>query len=111
MRVTVNDFEKSVIEKALEEPAAPIDQSAAIEKARTALEEILRRMGVAATVQQKSAADGAEIILEIKAADSGLLIGRKGQTLEALQYGQVSAKDAQANAQADATSILERAAK
>ncbi len=33
------------------------------------------------------------------------------QTLEALQYGQVSAKDAQATAQADATSILERAAK
>jgi multiple sugar transport system substrate-binding protein len=32
-------------------------------------------------------------------------------TLEALQYGQVSAKDAQANAQADAASILERAAK
>ena len=68
------------------EPAAPIDQSAAIEKAKTALGEILQRMGVAATVQQKSAADGAEIILEIKAADSGLLIGRKGQTLEALQY-------------------------
>ncbi|TIV86688.1 MAG: extracellular solute-binding protein [Mesorhizobium sp.] len=33
------------------------------------------------------------------------------QTLEALQYGRVSAKDAQANAQADATSILGRAAK
>jgi multiple sugar transport system substrate-binding protein len=33
------------------------------------------------------------------------------QTVEALQYGQVSAKDAQANAQTDATSILERAAK
>jgi multiple sugar transport system substrate-binding protein len=33
------------------------------------------------------------------------------QTLEALQYGQVSAKDAEKNAQADATSILERAAK
>ena len=33
------------------------------------------------------------------------------KTLEALQYGQVSAKDAQANAQADATAILERAAK
>ena len=33
------------------------------------------------------------------------------KTLEALQYGQVSAKDAQANAQTDATSILERAAK
>jgi len=33
------------------------------------------------------------------------------QTIEALQYGQVSAKDAQTNAQADAVSILERAAK
>lgn len=33
------------------------------------------------------------------------------QTLEALQYGQLPAKDAQANAQADAVSILERAAK
>jgi multiple sugar transport system substrate-binding protein len=33
------------------------------------------------------------------------------QTIEALQYGQVSAKEAQANAQADAVSILERAAK
>ncbi|MER8715558.1 extracellular solute-binding protein [Mesorhizobium sp. M1295] len=33
------------------------------------------------------------------------------QTLEALQYGQLSAKDAQANAQADAVSILERAAR
>ncbi|RJG40787.1 extracellular solute-binding protein [Mesorhizobium sp. DCY119] len=33
------------------------------------------------------------------------------QTIEALQYGQVSAKDAQTNAQTDAVSILERAAK
>ncbi|WP_054309403.1 sugar ABC transporter substrate-binding protein [Mesorhizobium sp. 1M-11] len=33
------------------------------------------------------------------------------QTLEALQYGQISAKEAQAKAQADAISILERAAK
>jgi multiple sugar transport system substrate-binding protein len=32
------------------------------------------------------------------------------QTIEALQYGQISAKEAQANAQADAVSILERAA-
>jgi spoIIIJ-associated protein len=64
----------------------PIDYSAIIEKALTALGEILKHMGVAATVEQKSAANGAEIILEVKAPDSGLLIGRKGQTLEALQY-------------------------
>jgi multiple sugar transport system substrate-binding protein len=32
------------------------------------------------------------------------------KTLEALQYGQVSAKDAQTGAQADATAILDKAA-
>jgi len=63
-----------------------VDYSAITEKALAALGEILQHMGVAATVEQKSAANGTEIILQIKAADSGLLIGRKGQTLEALQY-------------------------
>ncbi|HLN84955.1 MAG TPA: RNA-binding cell elongation regulator Jag/EloR [Candidatus Limnocylindrales bacterium] len=67
-------------------PVEPIDYSVTIEKALTALREILKHMDVAANVEQKSAANGAEIILEVKAADSGLLIGRKGQTLEALQY-------------------------
>ena len=67
-------------------PVAAVDHSAVTEKAKTALGEILRRMGVVATVEQKAAASGAEIILDIKADDSGLLIGRKGQTLEALQY-------------------------
>ena len=71
---------------ALVTPVEPIDYSAITEKALSALGEILQHMGVAATVEQKSAANGAEIILQIKAADSGLLIGRKGQTLEALQY-------------------------
>jgi spoIIIJ-associated protein len=66
--------------------AAAVDIAAMIDKAKIALTEILELMGVAATIEQKAAAGGAEIILEIKAADSGLLIGRKGQTLEALQY-------------------------
>jgi spoIIIJ-associated protein len=66
--------------------AEPVDYAALGEKARGTLGEILQRMGVAASVEQINAADGAEIVLEVKAADSGLLIGRKGQTLEALQY-------------------------
>jgi len=66
--------------------AVAVDISVSVEKAKATLEEILQRMGVAATVEQKEAANGAEIILHIKADDSGLLIGRKGQTLEALQY-------------------------
>ncbi len=71
---------------AAEAPAPSIEASMAADKAKQALEEILNRMGVEATVQQKSAAKGDEIILDIRADNSGLLIGRKGQTLEALQY-------------------------
>ena len=69
-----------------EQAAISVDIAAMVDKARITLAEILQRMGVAATVEQKAAAGGAEIILEIKTAESGLLIGRKGQTLEALQY-------------------------
>ena len=49
---------------------------------RELLEIILAREGYAIV----TAASGEEIILDIKADNSGLLIGRKGQTLEALQY-------------------------
>jgi spoIIIJ-associated protein len=64
----------------------PAEVSALTEKARSALAEILRQMGVAATIEPKEPTSSGEIVLEIKADDSGLLIGRKGQTLEALQY-------------------------
>jgi len=60
--------------------------SAMVEKAKTALAEILDLMGMNASVDQKSGIDADETILEIKSENSGLIIGRKGQTLEALQY-------------------------
>jgi spoIIIJ-associated protein len=69
-----------------EQAVISVDITAMVAKAKMTLTEILQLMGVTATVEEKAAAGGAEIILEIKAADSGLLIGRKGQTLEALQY-------------------------
>jgi len=69
------------------EQAASVAESAAVaEKAKTALAEILRLMGVAASVEIRAGGKGDETILEIRADNSGLLIGRKGQTLEALQY-------------------------
>jgi spoIIIJ-associated protein len=69
-----------------ERPAEPVDDSAFVDKAKTALRQILDLMGVKATIEQKLAATGDETVLEIRAENSGLLIGRKGQTLEALQY-------------------------
>src|SRR5687768_340008 len=67
----------------LGEPAAPVDDSAVVDKAKTALRQILELMGVKATIEQQLAATGDETVLEIRAENSGLLIGRKGQTLEA----------------------------
>jgi spoIIIJ-associated protein len=69
-----------------ERSAAPLDDSAVVDKAKTALRQILDLMGVTAAIEQKLAATSDETVLEIHADNSGLLIGRKGQTLEALQY-------------------------
>lgn len=80
------DFQSAAKPEAIESAGAPIDISAATEKAKTALTEILRLMGFDAAVEQKTGQSGDETILEIRADNSGLLIGRKGQTLEALQY-------------------------
>jgi len=48
------------------------------------LEEILRLMDFQATIEEHHLEEG--VLLDVKADDSGRLIGRKGQTLVALQY-------------------------
>jgi len=53
------------------------------EKAREILGEILRRMGIEATIETRD--EGDKTVLDVKGADSALVIGKKGQTLEALQ--------------------------
>jgi spoIIIJ-associated protein len=55
-------------------------------KAKAALEEILKLMGIAATVETKAGGSNDEIVLDVRADNNALLIGRKGQTLEALEY-------------------------
>jgi spoIIIJ-associated protein len=85
---------KSAIEMQVAElPAAagekqPIAPETAVigEKAKEVLAEILNLMGVKAEVVLKIGEKTDEAILEIRAENNGLLIGRKGQTLEALQY-------------------------
>jgi spoIIIJ-associated protein len=48
------------------------------------LEEMLRHLGFDATVEEHMLEEGP--LLEVKTEDAGRLIGRKGQTLVALQY-------------------------
>lgn len=62
----------------------PVPDSPFLEDARTVLKEILQRMQVEAEVEA-SMLEGS-IYLDIKGDGSGLLIGKKGQTLDALQY-------------------------
>jgi spoIIIJ-associated protein len=80
--LATTEVERPVVE--LTTPA--VDASVVAEKATNALTDILRLMGFTASVEQKTTRNGEETILQIKTDNSGLLIGRKGQTLEALQY-------------------------
>ena len=75
-----------VVASAAPKPLTEAEIAAMGEKAKGVLSEILKRMGIEASVQVKINQEADEIVLEVVCDDSGLLIGRKGQTLEALQY-------------------------
>ena len=71
----------------------PERQSEVAEAARNILEELLRLMGISASVtfSSEALAEGEEeatppIALDIEGEDLGILIGRRGQTLDSLQY-------------------------
>ena len=64
------------------EPVASSPET--LEAARGTLLEILTRMGIQAEVEVEDTPDA--ISLTLKGADEGLLIGKRGQTLDALQY-------------------------
>lgn len=86
LRKTAVPLETAETPSASAVPAISQETAEAAGKARKALEDILALMGVKATVEQKISAQGDETLLEVHADNSGILIGRKGQTLEALQY-------------------------
>jgi spoIIIJ-associated protein len=69
------------------EPAMSVAEiAAAAEKAKTALAEILRLMGIAAVIEMKAGDSADEVVLDVRTDSNALLIGRKGQTLESLEY-------------------------
>jgi spoIIIJ-associated protein len=55
-------------------------------RSRAILGEILEHLGVACRVQASAKGERGQIVLEITGDSSGLLIGRRGQTLDAIQY-------------------------
>ena len=65
-------------------PSAALSDNQAAETAKKTLQEILRLLEVEATVELKE--DSERILLNIQGDGSGLLIGRKGQTLDAMEY-------------------------
>ncbi len=60
------------------------DKQGEAARAQAVLGEILKRMGVEATVELRE--EGERAVLDVKGPEGGLVIGKKGQTLEALQY-------------------------
>jgi spoIIIJ-associated protein len=87
LRVSGSDLKSAeAISPAVEVTLTAEEASAIVERAQEVLSEILNLMGFKASVEAKVGEKGEETILEIRTENSGLLIGRKGQTLEALQY-------------------------
>ncbi len=62
------------------------EAAAMAQKGKVVLETILNLMGIQATVDIRRVEADEEIILDVHGENGGLLIGRRGQTLEALQY-------------------------
>ena len=69
--------------------AAPAEAMASAEfqgRCKSSLEGILLRLGVSCTVEIRPGAEPGIVILDVTGESEGLLIGRRGQTLDALEY-------------------------
>ena len=83
IKVTVKGAEP-VIKPSIAQPIQPVVDDKALDVARDVLERILSLIPVEATVNGRH--EDSNISLNIEGEKSGLLIGRKGKTLDALQY-------------------------
>ena len=76
--------EHRVVARPYPAPAAVGDGEPAVEKARRILEGLLTRMAIPSPVAVEETEEA--IILNIQGDGSGLLIGKRGQNLDAIQY-------------------------
>ncbi|TMA46670.1 MAG: KH domain-containing protein [Deltaproteobacteria bacterium] len=65
---------------------APVSTPSGATRARALVEEILGHLGASCTVAIHEAAEPGSILLAVSGEGSGLIIGRRGQTLDALEY-------------------------
>ena len=63
----------------------PADDDLAV-RSRELLQELLSHLGVSCEVSREPSADGATVSLSVRGESSALLIGKHGQTLDALEY-------------------------
>ena len=69
-----------------ERPVISVDQSEIMKTAENFLKEVCDKMGVEATFEITCGVEENRININIVGKDMGLLIGKRGQTLDALQY-------------------------
>jgi spoIIIJ-associated protein len=65
---------------------AVVSRSALAERASSVLEEILAHLGVTCAFEVRHQDDPETIVLAVSGEGSGLVIGRRGQTLDAIEY-------------------------
>ena len=87
----VEEIEVEEEEKKVKELAAPLLEKDFQQMARGTLKELLAKMGIRAQVVVRQKVDVEEgepppVVLDIVGDDLGILIGRRGETLAALQY-------------------------
>jgi len=71
----------------VETPTAPAAAAASddpIERSKSYLADILREMGIASTIASSKDEDG-NVVFQVTGKDLGVFIGRRGQTLDAMQ--------------------------
>ena len=65
--------------------AAPLPESLG-RRAREVLAEVLRHLGASCTIDVRPGDEAGVVVLDVRGDSGGLLIGRRGQTLDALEY-------------------------
>lgn len=86
MRACIRATVRRPLPAAEEKGAGEQERMAVGQRGRDVVAEMLRLMGVEATVEVKPGEAPEEVVLDIRSGAGGLLIGHRGQTLEALQF-------------------------